>query len=667
MRVVFPGARIRLVILLLVLLTIALVGVFLGSKIRPAPEPAATPAPATATATLPTGTPTASAERVGGMPVGVDATGHFYRGNPDAPVKLEEFSDFQCPFCERHFQETEPTLDKQYVATGKIVHLFRNFPLTQIHPNALPAAQAAYCAGQQAPKYFWMMHDWLYANQSSWADSQAAATLFKTQALSFGVDAAKYDACLSSPATLAAIQSDAQEGAQKGVQGTPAFFVNDWFINGAVPLAQFQDAIAKAEQGQHPSATQAPAAEAAQPTPLPTADLSNVQVGVTADGHFYRGNPSAAVKLLEFSDFQCPYCERHFQQTEPLLDSGYIATGKVLHVFRNFPLEQIHPLAMPAAQAAYCAGQQAPKYFWELHDWLFANQSTWVSAQDAPAQFKMAAVTLGVDGAKFDACLSDPATSAAINRDLQDGAKMGVEGTPAFFVNDWFISGAQPIPEFQDKIAKADQGLHAPPTPTPLPPNVAPYDPDPKRPGFTYDGSPMLGANDAPLILIGWEDFKCTYCEQHTQTVEPVLREKYVNTGKLRIIFKFFPIYAPKADIAALCAADQGKFWEFHDLLFSKQAEWNEGDNAAMVNYAKILGLDEAKFSKCLKDAPGQGLIDADYTLGQQVGVRGTPYFLLLDPTHQTGTRIPGALAVDQFEAAIQGLLNPAPTATPAK
>jgi len=257
-----------------------------------------------------------------------------------------------------------------------------------------------------------------------------------------------------------------------------------------------------------------------------------------------------------------------------------------------------------------------------------------------------------------------PADSNSPGSDQQAGAKLGVQGTPAFFVNDWFVSGAQPYEEFQKVIAKAEQGIHPPPTPTPLPPGAAPYDVDPARPGLTYDGSPTLGSADARLVLIAFEDFKCVNCAQHFKDVGPVLRDKYVDTGQMRLVFKFLPIYSPKAAVASLCAADQGKFWEFHDILFGKQAEWKEGDNAAMVEYAKGLGLDEAKFSQCLQDAPGEAQVKADQKLAQQVGVRGTPYFLLLDTQQQTGVRIPGALPLAQFEQAIQGLLNP-PTPTP--
>lgn len=403
-----------------------------------------------------------------------------------------------------------------------------------------------------------------------------------------------------------------------------------------------------------------------QPAQLPAQPL-DLPAGVDADGNFYRGNPDAAVKLVEFSDFQCPYCLRHIQETSPQIDATYVATGQVLHVFRHFPLTQIHPNALPAAKASYCAGQQSPDLFWQIHDWLFANQATWSAAQDAAAQFRTQALALNVDAARYDTCVADAATEARIQVDLQEGAALGVSGTPGFFINNWFISGAYPFAEFQDKIGKAQGGLEPAPTPTPLPAGANFFDADPARPGYTYDGSPTLGAADAPLALIAFADFKCGYCARHATTVEPALRAQYVDTGQLRVVFEFFPIYAPKAAVASMCAADQGQFWAFHDLLFSKQAEWGDGDEAKMAEYATSLGLDTARFNLCLKEAPGQSHIEMAYQLGQEIGVRATPTFLLIDTRQTQNYRsIVGAAAQADFEAKIQELLNPAtPTATP--
>jgi protein-disulfide isomerase len=425
------------------------------------------------------------------------------------------------------------------------------------------------------------------------------------------------------------------------------------------------------------AATQPPAAAAAQAAPTevkPGFDTSKLLVGVDAQGDFYRGDVNAPVKMVEYSDFQCPYCERFTTQTGTQLDQSVIAQGKVLHVFKNFPLVEIHPLAMPAAKVAYCAGQQKPAFFWAFHDWFFANQNSWSqqSAEAANATWRKQAETFGVDLAKFDTCLKDAATEAAIRKDMDEGGNAGVQGTPAFFINDWFLSGAQPLTEFTKTIDKAVQGQHPAPTATPLPAGVQPYDPDPNRPGRTYDGSPYVGDPQAPLVWIGFEDFKCQSCASWVKETEQQLIDKYVKDGKLRMVYKSYPTDAPNAAVASLCAADQGKFSEYRAALFAKQADWKD-DAASLTGIAKDLGLDVAKFTKCLEDKPGQPQIDSDISIAEQVGVDRLPYFLLLNPKAQTGARVPGAVPMTDLEPRIQQLLNPPPTpasqplATPSK
>ena len=135
-------------------------------------------------------------------------------------------------------------------------------------------------------------------------------------------------------------------------------------------------------------------------------------------------------------------------QTGSLLDEAYVAKGKSCR-YSAISRWQFHANALPAAKASYCAGQQDPKFFWALHEWLFANQAAWSEAQDAAAQFRTQAIGLGADGGKYDACLSDAATEARIQRDMLEAQSLGVQGTPAFFINDWFLSGAYPFEEFQ--------------------------------------------------------------------------------------------------------------------------------------------------------------------------------------------------------------------------
>ena len=390
-------------------------------------------------------------------------------------------------------------------------------------------------------------------------------------------------------------------------------------------------------------------------------------VGVDADGNYYRGNPDATVKLEEFMDFQCPYCARHALQTGPLLHDAYIATGEVLQVFHNFPLD-FHPNALPAAKSAYCAGQQAPEHFWSMYDWLFKNQETWGPAADASAQFRAAAVAAGADGAQYDICIGDSATEAYIRRDVQAGTTRGVRGTPAFFINNCTISGALPFADFQETIEKAKQGLCQNISQCPELPLAAHFDADPAHPGFTYDGSPTQGTVDARLVLISFEDFKSAGSAKHARTVEPVLKSWYVDPGQLRLVYEPFADTAPQAATAALCAAWQGKFGEYRNLLYQKQAEWQEGDDQAMLEYANSLGLDVEVLGGCLTDGKARAAIACALEFGQEIGVPTTPSFMLIKLTTSGEIEevrgFAGVQTLETFVQAIQELMSSAAAAT---
>lgn len=180
----------------------------------------------------------------------------------------------------------------------------------------------------------------------------------------------------------------------------------------------------------------------------------NVVLGV--DGHPAQGDKDAKVTLIEFSDYQCPFCGRYFRETLPKLQKEYVETGKVWYVFRNFPIESIHPQAFKAAEAAECAGEQG--MYWEMHDRLFGNQSAL-----APADLPGHARALGLDGDKFAKCLEGSQTAESIRQDLADAQKAGVRGTPSFFLGLTapngeavkairMIQGAQPYAAFKEAI-----------------------------------------------------------------------------------------------------------------------------------------------------------------------------------------------------------------------
>lgn len=162
----------------------------------------------------------------------LSVAGAATKGHTDAPLVLIEFSDFQCPFCARYTRDTFSQVERDYVETGKLRYVFRHFPLEQLHPQALGAAQAAECALGQGK--FWEMHTRLFANQQA----LGAADLLKT-AQSLGLKMPAFQQCVSSQAASPVkIRQDQTEGARAGITGTPTFFLGTMTKEGKVKVAR---------------------------------------------------------------------------------------------------------------------------------------------------------------------------------------------------------------------------------------------------------------------------------------------------------------------------------------------------------------------------------------------------------------------------------------------
>ena len=181
-----------------------------------------------------------------------------------------------------------------------------------------------------------------------------------------------------------------------------------------------------------------------------------VDVELSVDGDPFKGDKNAPLTLVEFSDFQCPFCGQYVRQTLPQIENEYIKTGKVKYVFRDFPLQSIHKDAFKAAEAAQCAGAQGK--YWEMHDLLFNNQKAL-----SPDNLSSYAKDLALDLSKFKECLDSGKSADGIRKDLEEGQKSGMKGTPSFFLGytdpnsqkikaKKFIRGATPYPTFKEAI-----------------------------------------------------------------------------------------------------------------------------------------------------------------------------------------------------------------------
>lgn len=170
--------------------------------------------------------------------------------------------------------------------------------------------------------------------------------------------------------------------------------------------------------------------------------LQAPRVEVAFDRARLRGDPKAPVTIVEFADYQCPYCQKAEPAMKQLLEKY---PGQVNLAFRDFPLSSIHPYAQKASEAARCAGKQGK--FWEFHDALFTDEAR----LDDPG-LKAAARTLGLDDGAFASCLASAEFAPQVALDQEDGTKAGVGSTPSFFVNGVFVNGVQPVSEFEKLI-----------------------------------------------------------------------------------------------------------------------------------------------------------------------------------------------------------------------
>ena len=187
--------------------------------------------------------PVEQAVRALNAPTGQTADGFWYKGNADAPVTVTVFGDFQCPSCAAAYQRIEGGIDTSYIETGKVKFIYHDFPLP-MHPNAIPAAQAARAAGAQGK--FWAMHDLLYARQTEWAEDKDVTKRLKSYAAELGLDQQAFDKALDDKTYAAVIDAAVTDGTKQGINATPTYQVDGKVVdtNG---LAAAIDAALKAK------------------------------------------------------------------------------------------------------------------------------------------------------------------------------------------------------------------------------------------------------------------------------------------------------------------------------------------------------------------------------------------------------------------------------------
>jgi protein-disulfide isomerase len=367
------------------------------------------------------------------------------RGPATALVTIVVFSDFQCPFCKR----VEPTLDKVRETYGDQVRfVWKDQPLP-FHPRAEPAAELAREAlRQKGVAAFWDVHDRIFESSPKLEDEDllAIATTAK-------LDVAAVKSAIEKKKHKAEIEKDQTLADDVNASGTPHFFINGRRLVGSQPFEKFKEAIdleldrAKAlvAAGTAPTAVYDKLqVDAKGPTPP---EKKTVAANPKAPS---RGSASAKVVVQIFSDFQCPFCKRAL----PALQEVEKAYGaKVRFVFRHMPLA-FHKQAKLAAEAAEeVRAQKGAAAFWKMHDTMFEHQGD-PEGLARPALEGYAAA-LGCDMTRFRKALDEHVHAAAIEAESKAATDAGINGTPSFVVNGYFISGAQPFSKFKRVVDRA--------------------------------------------------------------------------------------------------------------------------------------------------------------------------------------------------------------------
>lgn len=359
------------------------------------------------------------------------------RGNAVDPlVTIVVFSDLQCPFCARLL----PVLDALEARYGEDLRIvFRHFPLP-FHAQAASAARATVCAARQ--ERFWPMHDKIFAQQSTLASADLTAW-----AAELGLDPDDFAACMQDPASAEAVEDDMAAAREVEVRGTPTSFVNGVKLVGARAIADFEalcdEELELARGRVEAGVPLARIYEDAIHDGLIREPLAPKALPIRTQGSPRLGPAHPAIEAVVFADFQCPYCEiaardlRAYQATAP---------ERIALVFKQLPLPQ-HEDALAAARASLCADEQGR--FWPMHDALFSAQDALASAPWTPLVGE-----LGLDRAKFDACMASQRPDARIHADIDDADALGVSATPSIYLNGRRLLSGGSEPATLERIAR---------------------------------------------------------------------------------------------------------------------------------------------------------------------------------------------------------------------
>ena len=583
-------------------------------------------------------------------------------GNRDALVTIVAFEDIQCPFCAR----TAPTLQKLETTYGpeKLRVVWKHTPLP-FHDNARPAAEAAEgvraIGGNDA---FWKFL------ASAFADQRAlGADSYAKWAADAGVSPTAFAQGAQSGAWKAKVQRDMETAAKLGVDGTPAFLVNGVWITGAQPYEAFEQVVTAAitqanllltagtaRTGVYAAATAVnykPQADDDASARKEDTNVYKVPLGTSPA----RGAKDAPVTIVEFGDYQCPYCRRA-DETLTKVRAKYGDSVRV--VWKDEPLP-FHPHAEPAAELALEArAEKGDAGFWAAHDALFAAKDLEASDLESIAR------DLKLDVAKVKQAILTKKYAKSIEDDDAVADGFHATGTPHFFIDGRRIVGSQPFEAFtaiiDDEIKKtqaialtgvAPGAMYAKLTAD----GVEMAGPEKKDVAPPAANAPARGAANAKVVVQEFADFQCPYCKRAQDSLDKLVA---AYPGRVKIVWRNLPLtqihpdaqLAAEASLEALAQKGQAGFWKMHALLFANQGVDGSLQRDALDGYAKTLGLDLKKWAAALDGHTHKDAVDADVHAADAAGLQGAPAFFI------NGYFLDGAMPYKSFKRLVDRALS---------
>lgn len=561
--------------------------------------------------------PAAAQVSVHGKLIAMNATGDF--GPVDAPVTMVLFSDFECPYsAEMYF--TLKHLQKEF---GSQMHVIvKQSPLLETHPNAALAHKAALAAGRQGK--YQQMAELLFANQ----ERQERVTLMNYARL-LKLDTAQFQRDLDSAAIAAALRKDMQESRGFAINQTPSMYINGRLYSGTLSDKTLGDIIKQA------SKTSTATALAQQAV---IQEGENVEPGLLArmmtQPSAARGASASPVTIVEFTDFQCPFCRAAVAPMEELMAKR---GNNVRWIFRSFPLS-FHADSELANEAALAAGAQGK--FWEMHDLLFGAQQA-LKLDD----LRRYAQQLHLNMTAFDDALTKHRYAAQIAQDRVLGTEAGVDGTPTFFVNGQRMTGARSLIELNQIVDVALQ----------TPGNMAAAAVIAQAVPKAGHEAVVSGQANAPLELVWFTDVRSPLAERQKDLMLALVK-RY--EGQVRLVYKAFPVAAHEdgrlGSRALLAAQEQGMFWQMFGALTQRRDVLSEKD---VVGLARVAGLDVAAFTQAMSAEKSDAAVTADMDEATARGIQGAPVVFV------NGQRIDGLQREEFYTNVIAQALKETPAA----